>query len=149
MLPIMVLCIAGILVFAWVVGRIHISLVDPSEVGKLTSPAFTARIVVSLAPLSALFMVLGVFEEIVDKLPKISKQLFIILVAVSGMLAAVIAVLSFMEVFWYQSRVLPKTSRRRKFFRIVCMPMLYSSVYLYWVPLIWAWLLFIKAALRS
>ncbi len=148
MMIVILLSMLGILGFAWVVGRIHISLVDPSEVGKLTPAHFTARMIVSFGPLSALFVVLGVFREIFDLLSRKGRLCLVVMLGVSGLFAVVIAIFSLMEVFWYQAKVLPSHSRRRRFFKAVCLPVLYSSVYLYWAPLILAWLLFIRAILR-
>jgi len=136
------------LVAAWEIGRFHISRVDASEVGKLTSEEFKQRLIVYGAPLGALFGVLGTFDSVVDQLSMSNRLWFLVLVSLSGMFALVIFTASYLEAFWYRSPMLSR-ARRRKVFEVVCLPVLYSSLYLYWLPLIAAWLLFISGALTK
>ena len=146
---IIIVSIPLILTIAWIIGRFHISCVDPSEVGKLNQARFTARMFVYLGPLSAMFVVLGTFEKVIENLSARSRLSFTTLLAISGMFAFVILGLSFLETFWYRSRILSKTSYRSKFFRGICLPVLYSSLYLYWAVLIPVWILFIIEVLRQ
>ena len=146
---IIVLSLPALLAVAWAIGRFHISLVDPQEVGKLTPERFTQRLVAYGTPLAALFAVFGAFSKSVDELAGVARVLFIACVAVAGMFALVVLTGSYLEVSWYRSETLPPASRRRRVFEAACLPVLYSALYLYWFALIPAWFLLVAVVLKA
>ncbi len=135
-----------VLLLAWVIGRLHISRVPPGEVGKLGRQKLAQRVAVYVAPL-ALVTVAGTFRDITARLASGERTALIALTSLAAYFFILIATLSYLEVFWYRSR--PKGGRRHVFFRDVCLPVLYSSLYLYWITIAPAWLLFLAAAIRS
>jgi len=138
-----------VLVTAWVIGRLHISFVDSREVGRLTADWFKWRKSVYGVPAGALVAALAVSGPVLKELSLSARLSFVVLFVTSLAFGLLVIGLSYLEALWYKSEALPQNSRRRWLFNVFCLPVLYSSLYLYWLTLIPAWLLFIVALVKA
>ena len=131
--------ISVLLIIAWVIGRIHIALIDRHEVGKLTQAWFTQRVIIYVGALGAIFAFPNTHNAFLAGFGTRTPTPFSLLLFCSIVLAGVIVSFSYLETFWYHAKHTSKAVRRRKIFELVFLPILYSSLYLYWVTLLPGW----------
>jgi len=128
-----------LLVLAWVIGRVHISLVHKDEVGKLTQAWFTQRVIIYGGALGAIFAWPNTYNLLITGFTGKSPTAFSLLLFSSIVFAGIVVSFSYLETFWYHAKHISKAVRRRKMFKSIFLPILYSSLYLYWFALIPAW----------
>jgi hypothetical protein len=133
---------------AWSIGGIHISLVGSKEVGQLTPERFKERINVYGIPVGSLIGVLGTFGSVIQDLPVFGRVSLAVLASSAGAFGLLVLGFSYLEAYWYHTDTLPVDGLRRRAFKFVSLPMLYSSLYLYWFALVPAWLIFIIGLVR-
>ena len=125
-----------LILFAWVAGQIHMSLVPTSEHALLDKNRLHWRVWTYSAPLAGTWAVVIFVRNVLE--PWVF-SLGLLFAAIAVILFLFVLIFSYMETFWYHKA--PQDSVRRKLFYGIALPILYSSLWLYWVAIVPIWLL--------
>ena len=134
-----------LILISWLIGLLHMSRVSKSEHGKLRKDRFIQRVWLYTITLTVTFLT-GSFQKIIsDHLPNLPSPLNqIFLIGMTGTFLYWIFVISFsyLDAFWYQ-QVRYDMRFRKSLFYWIALPIVYSSLYLYWVMILSVWAIYI------
>lgn len=130
----------AIIISSWLVGSAHMGLTESDEHGLLTQKRFYSRVLIYSLFLFVTLPSHQLLSVNKNAIGIMSKELSLFLTISTVNFFVFIVGLSYLEAFWFKVMTGRERTGRISFFYKIGLPILYSSLYFFWILIILIWI---------